>query len=221
MATLCDEFRRFPPETFAPVPSIPADLVSERGPSPDGRHIVFATYTPQRDAKIDRGIYIMDSDGTHLHRLTNLQAEDPAFSPDGRRIAFVSIEASQPLIYIVNADGSNIINTAQVGYAPAWRPDGRRIAFNCGAAPPQICAMDDDGANLRRLTGDHFPDYAPQYSPDGRTIVFFSGRVCAPSCAEIYAMSANGSNIHRIGASLRIPMNSSSDSGVIRPAITI
>jgi TolB protein len=143
----------------------------------------------------------MDSDGTHLHRLTNLQAEDPAFSPDGRRIAFVSIEASQPLIYIVNADGSNIINTAQVGYAPAWRPDGRRIAFNCGAAPPQICAMDDDGANLRRLTGDHFPDYAPQYSPDGRTIVFFSGRVCAPSCAEIYAMSANGSNIHRIGAS--------------------
>jgi Tol biopolymer transport system component len=169
--------------------------------SPDGKLVVFGSWVSLGGSNFDRGIYIVRSDGSHLRRLTNLQATDPTFSPDGRRIAFVASQPGQALVYVMNVDGSNVVNTAQPGYAPSWRPDGRRVVFNCGTTPPQICAMDDDGANLVHVTNDHNMNLGPQYSPDGRTIVFFSPRVCGPICFEIYAMNPDGSNVRRLSPS--------------------
>jgi Tol biopolymer transport system component len=174
----------------------PWALVASADLSPDGRYVAFGTWTSLGGNKAERWLYLIDVDGSHLRRLTDRQGVDPAFSPDGRRVAFVSYESG--LIYVMNIDGSNVVNTAQPGYAPAWSPDARRIAFNCGYSPPQICAMDDDGARLVHITNDHFWNYAPQYSPDGRIIVFFSERDCAPDCYEIYAMTSDGSNLRRL-----------------------
>ncbi len=164
--------------------------------SPDGRQILFGAYTPEGLRKGDRGIYVMNADGSHLRRLTDLQAEDPSFSPDGRRIAFVAFDRGR-LIYIMNVDGSNIVNAGQVGYSPAWSPDGRRIAFTCQAVNyvPQICTANDDGSNLVRLT--HVWSLAPQFSPDGRTIVFMSNNGSGP-WFEISLMATDGSNMHRL-----------------------
>jgi Tol biopolymer transport system component len=163
--------------------------------SPDGRQIVFGAFTPIGVGKVDRGIYLVNVDGSHLHRLTDLQAEDPSFSPDGRRIAFaVFAFGREPLIYTMSVDGSNVVNTGQLGHSPVWSPDGR-IALTCGY---EICAMNDDGSHLVRLTHDRPYSRAPQFSPDGRTIVFESLQGSMGPWFEISLMNANGSNVHRL-----------------------
>ncbi len=98
-----------------------------RGPSmsPDGTKIVFQS---DRDfdvdfTEIDPEIYVMDADGSHLVNLTNDAGEqwDPAWSPDGSRIAF----ANDWDIYVMDADGSNAVNltnSPSQEFGPAWSP---------------------------------------------------------------------------------------------------
>lgn len=104
----------------------------------------------------------------------------PAWSPDGRRIAFYSQRDGNAEIYVMNADGSGatrLTNTsADEGY-PAWSPDGRRISFDSDRDGNfEIYAMDADGANVRRLTSHRARDVSAAWSPDGSKIVFMSDR---------------------------------------------
>ena len=75
----------------------------------------------------------MNADGSDAERLTyfGFKSTFPAWSPDGRRIAFESDIGINSEIYMMNADGSDIVGlTDSAGSAsPAWSPDGRRIAF--------------------------------------------------------------------------------------------
>jgi TolB protein len=104
--------------------------------SPDGKHIAF---TGQRAGDTDWRIYVMDADGTHVHRLTSsLEYElEPAWSPDGRHIAYahiaptVSVFEKVPAnIAVVDVDGSHFHEVAMGArntdgfWAPAWSRDG-------------------------------------------------------------------------------------------------
>jgi TolB protein len=81
----------------------------------------------------------MTADGSGQTRLTRgnaFQSAPPAWSPDGRRIAFASERDGNAEIYVVNADGTGQRNlTRDPGYEgdPAWSPDGRKIAFTSGS----------------------------------------------------------------------------------------
>ncbi len=82
----------------------------------------------------------------------------PAWSPDGTRLAFSSIRGSQPQIWIVNADGSDLHRVPSAnGFRPAWSPDGRRLAFSVDAQDAQGCPFRDlytvnaDGGGLSLL----------------------------------------------------------------------
>lgn len=85
-------------------------------------------------------IYTINTDGTDLTRLTNDPAvdEEPAWSPDGQRIAFVSERSGVgSALYVMNADGSNVIrrtfsSLVSSGFAsnPSWSPDGTKIAYS-------------------------------------------------------------------------------------------
>ena len=109
-------------------------------------------------------IYVANTDGTGLKRLTNGPSweDHPTWSPDGRRIAYSQWQGDDPAegadIWVMNADGSGKVRLttgAVHGVWPTWSPDGKHIAFGStrdGSA--DIFVMDADGSNLARLTTD-------------------------------------------------------------------
>lgn len=102
-----------------------------------------------------------------------------SWSPDGKRITFVSILGEKSDIWIMDWDGRNKIRATDSGKAcdPRWSPDGSKIAFSWNHAGNfDIWVMDDDGKNKVQLTTDPAADLLPSWSPDGKRILFISNR---------------------------------------------
>ncbi len=139
------------------------------------------------------GIYVMNVDGTGQANLTNSYDWRPAWSPDGRRIAFYSFRDGNFEIYVVNADGTGqtrlTYNPAWDRY-PAWSPDGRRIAFVYGrGGNEEIYVMNADGTGQTRLTYNSADAQWPTWSPDGQYIAFMSDLY---GNWEIHVINADG-----------------------------
>ena len=167
-------------------------------------------------------IYVMAADGKNQRRLTNNRADDwsPSWSPDGKRIAFVSerdghvhrrIPWFTSEIYVMDADGSNqlnITNNPHDDRSPSWSPDGKRIVFesdrnNDRGHNIEIYVMDADGSNQLNITDNLTEDRYPAWSPDGKRIVFRAqreGHVVhnLDITDEIYVMDADGGNQQRL-----------------------
>jgi TolB protein len=146
-------------------------------------------------------IYLINADGTgKAKNLTNDKSFNayPAWSPDRRKIAFVSDRDAVNLhIYTMDADGENVKQLTKGDSkcrVPTWSPDGKKIVF--GQTTPnngsQICVIDADGGNMKVLgDGD---GWDPAWSPDGKKILFASFR--GPKGGfRVYVMDADGSNV--------------------------
>ena len=147
-----------------------------------------------------RDIFVMKPNGSQLRNLTNDPMTSdifPAWSPDGTKIAFSSYRDGNSDIYVIDADGKNLIRLTQnPGYdsIPNWSPDGQRIAFTSRRDGNfEVYVMNADGENLIRLTQDPWNDGHPSWSPDGRKIAFTSHRN-----SEIYVMDVGGNNLIRL-----------------------
>ena len=184
-------------------------------PIPGGNQIAF---TSDRDG--DYEIYTMNpalaiSGPLGLifiptDRLTNNPARDlePAWSPDGNKIAFTSDRDGndgKDEIYTMNANGTGLDrltnNHPQDDFEPAWSPDGNKIAFTSDRdGNDEIYTMNANGTGLDRLTNNTANDLDPDWSPDGNKIAFMSLKDCDRlGCnEEIYTMNSNGTGLDRL-----------------------
>ncbi len=169
-------------DVFLPVPETEGLLNYAAAFSPDGALVAF---TRSGDEGTEVYTYNLARDCC-LQRLTVGRFSDnlsPTFSPDGRRIAFVSTRAGLPQIYVMAADGTGQELFAPFDYgvtgsslAPEWSPDGTRIAFHRDVlGSPQVFIMDARSRMVRQLTSAGRNE-DPTWAPDGRHIAFISSR---------------------------------------------
>lgn len=191
--------------------------------SPDGRLIAFSRDTGDIAAdEENKGIWVMNADGTHGRQLTQLdlpgQGFDraPQFSPDGRRLVFQrdNVRDAEPV------DGSALVvldlktrvehritpYALDAGDTPDWSPDGQRILFhdNESGAPDvsaNLYTVRPDGTGLHQLTfenGGTVNYLGSSYSPDGRYITAGRRPETGGTNADVLVMRSDGTHIRHV-----------------------
>ena len=144
---------------------------------------------------------VADVDSSNPHRLlvSSEPIMSPSWSPDGKRIAYVSFEKTRAQIYSVEvATGHRRLLTDFQGIngAPAWSPDGRQLAVVLSkGGTPKVYTVDLATGSMTQRTFGEAIDTEPRYSPDGRSLLFTSGRGGSP---QIYRLSLADGGISRM-----------------------
>jgi TolB protein len=174
--------------------------------SKDGQRIVSSVTT---QAQKEADIFTVSKEGTGLVQLTKHAGRNvtPAFSPDAKRIAFVSNrDGDKYQIYVMKTDGSGVTrltaNPELACFNPMWSPDGRKIVYYSerGDRRDQVWIMKADGSQQTLLTGGIGHNIYPSFSADGRRILFSSsnrdgGNASYVEGSYLYIMDADGSNL--------------------------
>ncbi len=146
----------------------------------------WALIAPAQEQSEDQDstdLYVVNSDGSHLSRITHDDAmeQDSEWSPRGNTIAYVVHDLRvRADIHLIEADGSNsrkLTDGQSFNFSPSWSPDGKRIAFSSSRLGMlRIFVMDADGSNVHCLTRDFKPKCFhehPRWSPSGDSIAFY------------------------------------------------
>jgi TolB protein len=161
-------------------------------------------FVSDRDSggKRTKELYIMDYDGYNPRRVTVNNSINilPAWSPDGRSLAYTSYRRpGSPDVYVASifeGKNTNITNGSGQAFAAAFSPDGKRLAYaSSRSGNMEIWVANADGSGARKLTSSSGLDTAPFWSPTGQEIAFTSDRGGTP---QIYVMDAEGLNVRRV-----------------------
>jgi TolB protein len=173
--------------------------------SPDFTTIVFRAV---QNITID--LYATNLAGDQRRQLTGTGRNNrsPAFSPDGRWLAFTSQRDGNPEIYVMSTacldtetrcldtETHRLTNNRFADEQAAWSPDSNHIVFQSNRdGDAEIYTMKADGSDQHRLTFSPSSELAPNWSPDGRLIAFMSDRDIND---ELYVMNTDGSNLVRL-----------------------
>lgn len=150
---------------------------------------------------IDYGLYVADADGHNSQSVltSNEPILSPAWSPDGKKLAYVSFENERPSIYVQQVSSGERIRLTDfdgINGAPAWSPDGRRMAMSLSRdGQPEIYLMNLADREIQRLTHNASIDTEPSWAPDGRSLVFTSDRSGGP---QLYRYSLDSGQAERL-----------------------
>ncbi len=181
-----------------------ADLVYEKITGVPGAFWTRIAYiTDNRVAGDNRryNLMIADSDGFNPQslRASPHPFMSPAWSPDGRRIAYVNFERGNSSIYVQEiATGAQqvVASFRGINGAPAFSPDGSKLAMALSMSGNlEIYVMDLASRRTTQITNQSSIDTEPQWSPDGQSIYFTSDRGGKP---QIYQVSASGGSPSRL-----------------------
>jgi TolB protein len=161
-----------------------ADFVYEKLTGERGVFSTRIAYVVKRGNRYELQIADADGAGAETALASFEPIISPAWSPDGRRLAYVSFENKKPVVYVHSlADGKRHVaaNFKGSNSAPAWSPDGRTLAVSLSReGGSQVFLINPDGSGLRRITTSTAIDTEPRYSPDGQWIYFTSDRGGSP-----------------------------------------
>jgi Tol biopolymer transport system component len=157
----------------------------------------------------DYAIYGVSAGGGHERRLTRGRGDpstptglffaiEPAWSPDGRLIAFVSKRDGVLHVYVMHEDGTGVRRLTDAraeDSGPTWSPDGRRVAFAREGALFVVASTGGPARRLGRAFGGRVAD--PAWSPDGKSIAF-DYRPDGSSFQEIWVVGADGRDPRRV-----------------------
>ena len=160
--------------------------------SPDGKRIVFTSAFedpdredpgPGKDGRASAALYVLEVATGAYKRVTRVAETDvlpsPAWSPDGKRVAFTCGKRPERSreICVVDADGTNqkpLTTRRGVAVTPAWSPDGRHVAFGVDGSETGVYVIDQNGADLRRISESRGWNVA--WSPDGKRLLTQAAR---------------------------------------------
>ena len=162
--------------------------------------VAYITAIREVDGVIYR-LHVSDVDGARekLMLRSHEPIMSPSWSPDAKKLAYVSFETGRPAIYTQNlatAVREQITNFAGLNGAPAWSPDGTTLALVLSKdGNPEIYLMDLQSKQLNRLTQHFSIDTEPAWMPDGKNLLFTSDRGGEP---QIYKLNIATKAIERL-----------------------
>ena len=180
-----------------------SDLVFEKLTGIKGAFSTRIAYISEAASKNSKKyqLQIADADGYNPRTIfsSSKQLMSPAWSPDGRRVAYVSFENERTEIYaqdISTGKRTKVSSQPGINSAPAWSPDGSFIALTLSSGgDPEIFVLEVESGKLRKLTNHYGIDTEAAWSPDGRFIYFTSNRSGSP---QIYQVPFGGGTPKRL-----------------------
>jgi len=177
-------------------------LLGERGAF--NTRIAYITSSYRGPKNVTYRLYVSDADGANSQKMleSDEPISSPAWSPDGKTLAYVSLEGKEAGIYtqdIRTGKRDRITAFKGLNGAPAWSPDGSKMALTLSKdGNPEIYILDLPSRKLQRLTHNPAIDTEPSWAPDGQSIAFTSDRGGSP---QIYRISVVGGEEKRVSFS--------------------
>ena len=176
-----------------------ADEVHQRLTGEPGVNATRIAYVLRTGRRFTLHVTDADGEGGQVAVASPEPIISPAWSPDGRRLAYVSFETQKAVVWVQDLSTGErrmVANFRGSNSAPAWSPDGRQLAVALSRdGLTQLFTMPVSGGTPQRVTSSNSIDTEPVYSPDGRRIYFVSDRGGGP---QIYRVDAGGGAVERI-----------------------
>ena len=163
--------------------------------------VAYVTEVRNADGEARYALSVADVDGHNESAILDSARPvmSPSWSPDGKKLAYVSFESDQPRIFIqdiATGERERIASFPGINGAPAFSPDGHHLAMTLSKdGNPEIYVMHLRTKRLRRVTRNVAIDTEPSWSPDGQSLVFTSDRGGKP---QIYRTAVEGGRPERI-----------------------